>query len=48
MMMILGMFVFTLNKATYQSLSQKTSWRHPSNSRVGTLPAYHFTTAQVA
>ena len=42
MMMILGMFVFTLNNATYQSLSQKTSWRHPSNSRVGTLPAYQF------
>ena len=42
MMMILGMFVFNLNKAVYQSLNQKTDWRHPSNSRIGTLPAYQF------
>lgn len=42
MMMILGMFVFTLKNITYQNLNQKTKWRHASNSRVGTLPAYQF------
>ncbi|WP_227513647.1 phage tail protein [Moraxella catarrhalis] len=36
------MFVFSLNKVSYQNLSHKTSWRHTSNSRIGTLPAYQF------
>lgn len=42
MMMILGMFVFTLKNITYQNLNQKTKWRHASNSRIGAMPAYQF------
>lgn len=42
MMMIIGMFVFRISTAAYQQLVQKTEWRHASNSRVGTLPAYQF------
>jgi len=43
MMMILGMFVFSVPTATYQSLQRTTSWKHASNSRVGDAPAYQFT-----
>ncbi|ENV67411.1 phage-like protein; phage tail protein (GPU_like) [Acinetobacter junii] len=43
MMMILGMFVFSIPTATYQSLQRSTSWNHVSNSRVGSMPAYQFT-----
>lgn len=42
MMMALGLFVFSLSTASYQELSRSTSWRHPSNSRVGNSPAYQF------
>lgn len=42
-MMILGMFVFSIPTATYQSLQRSTSWNHVSNSRVGSMPAYQFT-----
>ncbi|WP_432481612.1 phage tail protein [Moraxella sp. ZY200743] len=42
MMMILGMFVFRISTAAYQSLVQKTEWRHESSSRVGAMPAYQF------
>ncbi|WP_323842935.1 phage tail protein [Moraxella sp. Pampa] len=42
MMMIIGMFVFRISTAAYDQLVQKTQWRHASNSRVGTLPAYQF------
>lgn len=42
MMMILGMFVFTLKTAPYQDLQRKTDWRHPSQPRVGQRPAYQF------
>lgn len=37
MMMIFGMFVFSIPTATYQSLQRSTSWRHTSNSRVGEI-----------
>lgn len=43
MMMALGLFVFQLSTASYQELQRQTSWRHPSNSRVGNSPAYQFT-----
>lgn len=40
--MILGMFPFSIPTAAYQQLQRSTNWRHPSNSRVGDLPAYQF------
>lgn len=43
MMMIFGMFVFSIPTATYQSLQRTTSWNHASNSRFGTSPAYQYT-----
>ncbi|MDA5044784.1 phage tail protein [Acinetobacter baumannii] len=43
MMMIFGMFVFSIPTATYQQLQRTTTWKHPSNSRVGDMPAYQFT-----
>lgn len=43
MMMIFGMFVFSIPTATYQSLQRSTNWRHASNSRYGTAPAYQYT-----
>lgn len=42
MMMILGMFPFSIPTAVYQQLQRSTNWRHPSNSRVGDMPAYQF------
>lgn len=42
MMMALGMFVFSLPTAAYQTLRRQTEWRHASNSRVGAAPAYQF------
>ena len=42
MMMIFGMFVFSIPTATYQSLQRTTSWRHASNSCVGDAPAYQY------
>ena len=43
MMMIFGMFVFSIPTATYQSLQRSTNWRHASNSRIGVAPAYQYT-----
>lgn len=37
------MFVFSIPTATYQQLQRTTTWKHPSNSRVGDMPAYQFT-----
>ncbi|MBI5917804.1 MAG: phage tail protein [Nitrosomonadales bacterium] len=42
MMMALGLFVFGLDTAPYQQFQRQTSWRHPSNSRVGLRPASQF------
>lgn len=42
MMMALGMFIFGLPTAAYQTLKRQTEWRHPSNSRMGAGPAYQF------
>ncbi|MCG7219492.1 phage tail protein [Acinetobacter sp. AG3] len=43
MMMIYGMFVFSIPTATYQKLQRQTDWNHVSNNRVGDMPAYQFT-----
>ncbi|ENU42997.1 hypothetical protein F985_03896 [Acinetobacter seifertii] len=40
MMMIFGVFVFSLPTATYQTLKRQTNWRHASSSRVGDMPDY--------
>ncbi len=37
MMMALGLFVFSLRTAAYQELQRVTNWRHPSNSRIGSM-----------
>lgn len=42
MMMIFGMFVFSMNTAAYQQLQRTTQWRHASSDRVGDMPAYQF------
>lgn len=42
MMMTLGFFVFALTTAAYQDFQRQTAWRHPSNSRVGLIPARQF------
>lgn len=42
MMMIFGVFIFSLKTASYQQLQHKTTWRHGSNNRVGDLPASQF------
>ncbi|WP_459614370.1 phage tail protein [Bordetella sp. 2513F-2] len=42
MMMALGMFVFSLPTLAYQSLRRRTEWRHPSNTRMGSMPGYQF------
>jgi len=42
MMMILGLFVFTLKTVPYQQLQQQQQWRHAINSRVGLRPALQF------
>ncbi len=42
MMMALGMFIFGLPTAAYQTLKRQTEWRHPSNARMGAGPAYQF------
>lgn len=42
MMMALGLFVFSLKTVSYEELQRVTIWRHPSNNRVGVMPAYQF------
>jgi phage protein U len=41
-LMSLGLFVFALDSAPYQSLQQQLAWRHPTNSRVGDRPALQY------
>lgn len=41
-MMVYGLFVFGLKTVPYQLLQRKTTWRHPSNSRVGVAPGYQY------
>lgn len=42
MMMIYGMFPFSIKTAAFDQLQRSTNWRHASNSRVGDMPAYQF------
>ena len=42
MMAALGQFVFALDTLAYQELRRSSTWRHPSNSRVGARPARQF------
>ena len=34
--------MFSLSTTAYQQLQRQTAWRHPSNPRVGALPARQF------
>lgn len=43
MMMILGMFVFTLKTAPYQQMERENTFRHNKAGRVGRAPAYQYT-----
>ena len=38
-MMALGQFLFSLPTLAYNEFRRQSSWRHPSNSRVGAAPA---------
>lgn len=38
-MMALGQFVFSLPTLAYNDFKRSSTWRHPSNSRVGARPA---------
>ncbi|MEJ2800887.1 hypothetical protein EC845_1945 [Comamonas sp. BIGb0124] len=42
MMLCLGQFVFSLSTASYQELQHRTSWKHPTQSRVGARDASQF------
>ena len=42
MMMIFGMFVFSIPTATFQKLQRQTDWNHVNNNRVGDMPAYQY------
>ncbi|WP_417441934.1 phage tail protein [Idiomarina sp.] len=41
-MMTLGFFVFSLKTASADSIDEQRSWRHASNNRVGSNPAYQY------
>jgi phage protein U len=41
-MLALGMFVFMLPTVAYETKNRHTSWRHPSNPRIGAMPAYQY------
>ena len=43
MMMILGMFVFSLPTLAYQELQRKTQWKYASNGRIGRRDEKQFT-----
>ena len=42
MMMSLGMFVFGLTTLAYQDMQRANAWRHPSQARVGAMPARQY------
>lgn len=42
MMMIYGMFVFSLSTAAYQDLQRQTNWRHASQSRINARPSRQY------
>ena len=39
----LGYFVFNLKSAPYQTMQEEMSWRHPTNSVIGSRPVAQFT-----
>lgn len=41
-MMILGMFVFSVPTASFDSLRRTVGWRHPATARVGVRSAHQF------
>lgn len=41
-MMVLGLFVFSIDTAAFDSLSRRLAWRHPSQSRIGARPSHQF------
>ncbi len=41
-MMALGLFVFSVDTAAFQSMARKLAWRHPSAARVGARPSHQF------
>jgi len=41
-MMALGQFLFGLDTLAYQHLRRAGDWRHPTNSRVGAMPARQY------
>lgn len=42
MMMILGMFPFSLQTTPYQTSNKANTWRHVKNDRVGKSPRYQY------
>ncbi len=42
MLMIYGLFVFSVQSAPFNELGRDTNWRWAENSRVGDAPAYQF------
>ena len=42
MLAALGQFVFALDNLAFEERRRTTEWRHPSNSRVGAMPARQF------
>ena len=42
MMLVLGLFVFSVESAPYQQLKRTTKQRWVSNSRIGSRPAYQY------
>ena len=42
MMMVLGLFVFTLKTVPYQQLQLQKQWRHASNTRIGARPTLQY------
>ncbi|MGP3146930.1 phage tail protein [Serratia bockelmannii] len=43
MMMVLGLFVFSLKTAPYQQLERENTFRHQKVGRVGSSPQYQYT-----
>jgi phage protein U len=41
-MMILGMFVFSINTTAFDNLKRSTAWRHASTPRIGARAAHQF------
>ncbi|EWH02050.1 phage tail protein [Halomonas sp. BC04] len=42
MMMVFGLFVFSLSTTAYQELQRQSDWRYPPQSRVGARPSRQF------